>query len=75
MAMLWTPTQVSWYFNNKLLFTATSTTYPTAFSVLNAGPMYLMLTNQVGANWSLGNSPPTSTSDMTVQWVHVWGAP
>jgi hypothetical protein len=71
--LLWTPTQVSWYFNNKLLFTATSSTYPKAFAVLNTGPMYLMLSNQVGTNWQLGNSQPTATSDMRVQWVHVWG--
>jgi hypothetical protein len=71
--LLWTPTQVSWYFNNKLLFTATSSTYPKAFAVLNTGPMYLMLSNQVGTNWQLGNSQPTATSDMKVQWVHVWG--
>jgi Glycosyl hydrolases family 16 len=71
--VLWTSSQISWYFNNKLLFTATSSTYPKAFDVLNAGPMYLMLSNQAGANWQVGNSYPTSTADMKVQWIHVWG--
>jgi beta-glucanase (GH16 family) len=70
--LLWTPTTLSWYFDNKLLFTATSTTYPKAFAVLNAGPMYLMLSNQVGTNWKLGSSPPTAAVNMTTQWVHVW---
>jgi hypothetical protein len=71
--VLWTSSQVSWYFNNTLLFSATASQYPQAFSVLNAGPMYLMLSNQAGANWQVGNSDPTSTADMKVEWVHVWG--
>jgi serralysin len=71
--VLWTSSQISWYFNNTLVFSATASQYPQAFSVLNSGPMYLMLSNQAGANWQVGNSHPTSTADMKVQWVHVWG--
>jgi beta-glucanase (GH16 family) len=71
--VLWTSSQISWYFNNTLVFSATATQYPQAFSVLSSGPMYLMLSNQAGANWQVGNSHPTSTADMKVQWVHVWG--
>jgi beta-glucanase (GH16 family) len=71
--VLWTSSQISWYFDNTLVFSATASQYPQAFSVLNSGPMYLMLSNQAGANWQVGNSHPTSTADMKVQWVHVWG--
>jgi hypothetical protein len=71
--VLWTSSQISWYFNNTLVFSATASQYPQAFSVLKSGPMYLMLSNQAGANWQVGNSHPTSTADMKVQWVHVWG--
>ena len=70
--LLWTPIEVSWYFDNQLMLTATSTTYPTIFSYLNAGPAYLLLTNQVGNNWSLGSGVPSSATNMTVQWAHVW---
>ena len=71
--LLWTSSQISWYFNNTLVFSATASQYPQAFSVLNSGAMYLMLSNQAGANWQVGKSLPTSTADMKVQWVHVWG--
>jgi len=71
--ILWTPTQISWYFNNKLLFTATSSQYPEAFAQFNSGPMYLMLGNQTGTNWGgSGSVSPSAATNMTVQWVHVW---
>jgi hypothetical protein len=71
--VLWTPTQISWYFNNKLLFTATSSQYPEAFAQFNAGPMYLMLGNQPGTNWGgSGSVNPSAATNMQVQWVHVW---
>jgi beta-glucanase (GH16 family) len=71
--VLWTPTQISWWFNNKLMFTATSTQYPTAFATINASPMYLMLSNQPGSNWGgSGSVHPSAETIMKVQWVHVW---
>jgi beta-glucanase (GH16 family) len=71
--VLWTETEIQWYFNNKLLLSATSSTYPAAFAILNASPMYLMLGNQAGSNWGgSGSKDPTSETVMKVQWVHVW---
>jgi hypothetical protein len=71
--VLWTPTQISWYFNNQLVLTATSGQYPDAFAELNAGPMYLMLSNQAGSNWGRsGSVTPSAATNMQVQWVHVW---
>ena len=71
--ILWTPTQISWYFNNKLLFTATSSQYPEAFAQFNSGPMYLMLGNQTGTNWGgSGSVSPSAATNMRVQWVHIW---
>jgi beta-glucanase (GH16 family) len=69
--ILWTPTEIDWYFNNKLLFTATSSQYPEAFATFNSSPMYLMLGNQPGSNWGSGAGPSAATN-MTVAWVHVW---
>jgi hypothetical protein len=71
--VLWTPTQISWYFNNQLLFTATSSQYPAAFAQFNSGPMYLMLGNQPGTNWGgSGSVKPSAATNMQVQWVHIW---
>jgi hypothetical protein len=71
--VLWTSTEVVWYFNNQALFTAKASDYAETFGVMNASPMYLMISNGPGSNWGgSGSQSPTSEVVMKVQWVHVW---
>ena len=74
--VLWTPTEIVWYFNNEEMIAATAANYPQAFSTFNASPMYLMLSNQPGSNWGgSGSVEPSAETVMKVQWVHVWQSP
>jgi hypothetical protein len=77
--MLWTPTAISWYFNNQLeeTFSTTSAPFNTVFAGQNS--MFLILTES--AECPGYNSPPpycpgqTSPLNMQVQGVHVYAPP
>ena len=74
--MLWTPTSISWYFNNVLMGTVNTTvgSYNGAFN--GSGVFYLILDQANGCNWV--NTPCTgqvSPLNMQVQSVHVYGPP
>ncbi|MGC2401295.1 MAG: family 16 glycosylhydrolase, partial [Acidobacteriaceae bacterium] len=74
--LLWTPTSLSWYFNDVLMETVdtTQSAYNTTFN--NSGLFYLILDQANGCNWN--NNPcagQASPLDMKVQWVHVYQTP
>jgi beta-glucanase (GH16 family) len=77
--VLWTPTAISWYLNNVLMETVstTSTPYNTVYD--GAVPMFLVLSQQAGCNWASSYTTPCSGQvsplNMQVQWVHVYQAP
>jgi hypothetical protein len=71
--LLWTPTSVSWYFNNNLIATwsTNSAPYTTVFG--GSQPYYLVIGQQMGCNWDEGTCAGTGSSlNMEVQWVRVW---
>ena len=74
--VLWTPTAISWYFNNVLMETVSTASgaYNTAFNY--SGPFFLILDQADGCNWV--NTPcsgQVSPLNMQVQWVHVYTSP
>lgn len=75
--ILWTPTAISWYFNNTLMetFSATSAPFKTVFAGQES--MFLILSQQAGCPWT-GSTPcagQVSPLNTQVQWVHVYAAP
>jgi len=75
--ILWTPTAISWYFNNTLMETVNTTVTPYN-TVFNGSESYfLILSQQAGCSWT-GSTPcsgQVSPLNMQVQWVHVYAAP
>lgn len=73
--VLWTPTSISWYFNNVLMETVntTSTPYSTVFGGLES--YFLILSQQAGCNWATSCPGQASPLNTQVQWVHVYTAP
>jgi beta-glucanase (GH16 family) len=73
-AVLWTPTAISWYFNNSLVETFSTTGAP--FNTVFGGsePYALILSQQPGCNWTTC-SEQLSPLNMQVQWVRVYQAP
>lgn len=72
--VLWTPTQICWYFNNTLVSSCVSTT-SSPYNAQYAGqyPMYLILSEQPGCNFTYTCSGMgTSLGPMQTQWVHVF---
>jgi beta-glucanase (GH16 family) len=69
--LLWVPGEVTWYFDNKKVLSAT--TYP----IYDQQNYYLILSSQEGVNWTYGNTKGVSATSipMHVQWVHVFQAP
>ena len=65
---LWTPGQVTWYFDNQPLFSAP--TYP----VFDTQNYYLIIGSQEGLNWKYGDLEGVSASTINVEvdWVRVW---
>jgi beta-glucanase (GH16 family) len=62
---LWTSTQLKWYFDGQLVRTAT----PPASA--NTGPaQYLLLSQQVGSNWS--EAPAPQAYNAYFDYVRVW---
>lgn len=71
--VLVTDSAVSWYFDNTLLFTFSTTSAP--YSTVFAGQesYYILLDEQAGCNWAYGTcSNMTGPFDSKVQWVHVF---
>jgi beta-glucanase (GH16 family) len=66
--VLWVPGQITWYFDNQPLFSAS--TYP----IFDQQDYYLILGSQEGANWSYGNLSGVTASKIgvNVDWVRVW---
>lgn len=66
--VLWTPGQVTWYFDNQALYS-----FPT-YSIFDQQNYYLIVGSQEGANWSYGNLSGVTVSQIgvTVDWVRVW---
>ncbi len=77
--VLWTPTSISWYFNNVLMETVntTSTPYSTVFG--GSETYFLILSQQAGCNWKNYAKTPcpgqVSPLNMKVQWVHIYTSP
>jgi beta-glucanase (GH16 family) len=73
--VLWTPTAVSWYFNNALVETYSTTASP-FYTVFNGyAPYALIMSQQSGCNWTNPCSGQVTPLSMEVQWVHVFQAP
>jgi beta-glucanase (GH16 family) len=66
--LLWTPGMVSWYFDDQLMHSASTT------AIFDKQTYYLVISSQVGVNWSAGNLSGVTASSIPVQvdWVHVW---
>jgi beta-glucanase (GH16 family) len=76
--LLWTPTAISWYFNNRLV-EKFSTTGPHFKEVFSGQRSYaLILSEQSGCNGVYGvcsREPLSSPLNMQVQWVHIYAPP
>lgn len=74
--LLWTPTSISWYFNNALVetFNTTASPYSTVFAGQAAS--FLILSEQAGCNSAYTSTKPcpgqSSPLNMQVRWVHVF---
>jgi beta-glucanase (GH16 family) len=77
--VLWTPTSISWYFNNILLGKVNTNLAPYSTVFGGSQPYFLLLSEQAGCNWvyAQGSSCPGQVSplNMQVQWVHVYALP
>jgi hypothetical protein len=73
--MLWTPAAVSWYFDNALL--GTQSTTGTWYNIFYQAPQtfYLIISQQNGCNFTTTCSGQVSPLNMQVQWVHVFAPP
>jgi beta-glucanase (GH16 family) len=73
--VLWTPTAVSWYFNNVLVETISTT--GSQYSTWFAGqyPEAMALNIAAECNWAFPCSGQVSPLNMQVQWVHVYAPP
>lgn len=69
--VLWTPGQVTWYFDDQKLF---SSAVPTAS---DAQSYYLILGMLEGVGFNLGSTTGVSATNLNlyVDWVRVWKAP
>ncbi len=66
--LLWTPGQITWYYDNQKLFSASTP------AIFDQQDYFLVLGMQEGANWSEGNlwQVTANTINMNVDWVRVW---
>jgi beta-glucanase (GH16 family) len=69
--LLWTPGQVTWFFDNVPLHT--EATYP----IMEKQNYYVILGMQEGAGWTHGNLNGVSATNMTlnVNWLRIWAVP
>jgi hypothetical protein len=77
--VLWTPTAISVYFNNLLVETISTTSAPFNTQFAGQYPMFLVLSESAGCNWTLDQtqvcSGQASPLNMQVQWVHIYAPP
>jgi beta-glucanase (GH16 family) len=76
--VLWTPTAISWYFNNRLVesFRTTGAHFNAVFAGQQA--YVLILSEQAGCNGVYGgcsDGTQSSPLNMRVQWVHIYSSP
>ena len=69
--VLMTKTAITWYLDNVKVNEVTCRDHADACAALLGSPLYLMLSDTVGVNWSGGNEAPAAAY-MNIQWVHVW---
>ena len=69
--VLWTPGKVTWYFDDQPINSAD--TYP----IFDMQEYCIVLSNQIGVNWTLGNMSGVFASNIqvNVDWVRVWQLP
>jgi beta-glucanase (GH16 family) len=73
--VLWTPTSVSWYVNNVLMETFSTTSAPFSTTFGGSKSLSFILSDQAGCNNTYPCTPTQiSPLDMQVQWVHVFQA-
>jgi beta-glucanase (GH16 family) len=73
--VLWTPTAISWYFNNQLVETISTTSAPFNAQFAGQYPVFLILSQQSGCNWATTCDGQVSPLNMQVQWVHIYTSP
>jgi beta-glucanase (GH16 family) len=77
--LLWTPTAISWYFNNAFIGTVSTTIAPYNTVFGGSQSYFLILSEQAGCNWIYAQTSPcpaqVSPLDMKVEWVHVYKSP
>jgi hypothetical protein len=73
--VLWTPTTISWYFNNVLMETVNTTLSPYNSVFGGSEPYSLILSQQGGCNWTTSWPGQVSPVNMQVQWVHIYKSP
>jgi hypothetical protein len=65
--LLWVPGKVTWYFDNRALFSFPS------FPIMEKQQYYLIVSNTEGENWTYGEGASSVKSLwMKVDWVHVF---
>lgn len=73
--LLWTPTSISWYFNNVLMETIDTTSAPYSTVYGGSESYFLILSQQASCKWTYPCSEQVSPLHMQVQWVHVYAPP
>ncbi len=65
---LWVPGQVTWYYDNQMLYSAQTP------AVFDQQDFFLVLGMTEGANWTEGNlqGVTANTINLGVDWIHVW---
>lgn len=73
--VLWTPTTISWYLNNTLLGSESTTSAP--YNTVFAGqiPLFLIMSVTAGCNFEYPCSGQVSPTNMQVQSIHLFQAP
>jgi hypothetical protein len=72
--MLWTPTSVSWYFNNALVETFDTTGAPFSTQFAGQYPEAMALNIVAKCHWTYPCSGQVSPLNMQVQWVHIYAS-
>ncbi|MGD0471282.1 MAG: choice-of-anchor D domain-containing protein [Terriglobales bacterium] len=73
--LLWTPTAISWYFNNVLVKTLNTTAVPYNAAYGGALSYFLILSQNASCNWTNPCPGQVSPTNMQVQWVHIYTSP
>lgn len=73
--VLWTPTAVSWYFNNVLMETFDTTRSPYNTWFAGQYPEAMALNIAAECNWKYPCPGQVNPLNMQVQWVHIYASP